>query len=64
MHVELTPAEAPEIETMNYDTVGDPERGRRYVMQWPTFGLTVTLTGPELQELIGRAMIAQASDPG
>jgi hypothetical protein len=61
MHVDITPAEAPEIDAIDYTEPGDPARGRGYVLTWPTVGLAVTLTGHELQELIGRAIVAQAS---
>jgi hypothetical protein len=63
MHVDITPAEAPEIDAIDYTEPTDPERGRAYVLTWPTFGLSVQLSGPELQELVSRALIAQAAGP-
>jgi hypothetical protein len=63
MRVDITPAEAPEIDAIDYTEPSDPARGRAYVLTWPTFGLSVTLTGAELQELVSRAIVAQAGGP-
>ena len=54
VNIELRPAEAPSV------TREEPTDGPVYYdVWWERFGLSVMLTGDELQELIGRAMVAQ-----
>lgn len=56
INVELTPAEPPTIARLDY---ADGAPG--YVLEWPGCHVAVMMTGDELQEMVSRAMVAQAS---
>lgn len=56
INVELTPAEPPTIERLNY-----PDGAPSYVLEWPGCHVAVMMTGEELQQMVSRAMVAQAA---
>ena len=56
--ISITPAEAPTVERCQTADGGDT-----YQLAFETAGLDVMLTPDELQELVSRAIVAQAVPP-
>lgn len=57
VNLEISPREAPEI-TRIPSMPDEPDVF--YAVEWPAVGLALTLTAAELNEMMSRAMVAQA----